>query len=280
MRLVLAAVLLAMLAGGAAGAIQVASVDHPDMVVYNRTYPVNATVENTGDEDERVRLFSALYTPDGSPCGPASGDDYHGTVSMRDVPLDVPAGGTATYPGEGDIPWWHLVNETNDVNQGGTYQVCTFAHDPQGTTAEDRFHDAEAFEVTLRMTNEAPDGSVSVDPEQGTIETVFRFEATASDPEDDPVTYAWDFDDFTAGGAATARGPTATHEFYPEGRYHVELTLSDGWDERVLEVPVDVYPPGELPGEGFGVPGPGLAAALTAGVLASAARRGRRDRRD
>lgn len=274
MRLVLAAVLVALLAGGAAGAVEVASVDHPDLVVYNRTYPANATVRNTGSEDVDVRLFSALYVPDGSPCGPAGGDDYHGVIS-RDVPLTVPAGGTATYPGERDIPWWHSVNATNDVSEGGTYEVCTFAYDPQGTTAEERFHDAEAFNVTLRMTNEAPDGSVSVDPERGTTETVFRFEATASDPEGDPFTYAWDFDDFTASGAATARGPTASHEFYPEGRYHVNLTLDDGWDARTLTVAVDVYPEGELPGDpGLGLPGPGAAAALLVLLGAAAWRRG------
>jgi hypothetical protein len=269
MRLLAALGLVLAVAGPATGAVTVASVDHPDPIVYNRTYPVNATVRNTGDEPVDVRLFSALYEPqEDRPCGPATGDDYHGTISTRDVPLTVPAGGTATYPQERDLPWWHTVNATNNVTEGGTYEVCTFAYDPQGTTAEERFHDTEAFNVTLRMTNEPPRGSISVDPEEGTTETVFRFQATASDPEGDPISHHWDFHDFTAKGAATATGPEATHEFYPEGRYTVTLNLTDGWDTRTLETKVDVYPEGELPG-GTGLPGPGWLGALASAAAAA-----------
>lgn len=265
MRLLLAAGLVALVAGSAAAApVEFVDVDHPDLVVYNRTYGVNATLRNTGDEAVDVRLFSALYEPEeDAPCGPASGDDYHGAIS-RDVPLEVPAGGTASYPGDRPVPWWHRVNASNDVSEGGTYEVCTFAYDPQGTDAEERFEAVSVRNVTLRMTNEAPDGEATAEPEAGTTETVFSFEASASDPEGDPISYRWDFSDFTAEGRATAEGPTATHEFYPPGRYTVNLTLSDGWDQRVVQVEIDVYPEDDPPGPLGGIPGPGAVAGLAA----------------
>lgn len=51
-----------------------------------------------------------------------------------------------------------------------------------------------------------------------------RFNATASyDPDDDPITYAWDF-----GDAGTGDGPTPTHVYATAGTYRPRVTVSDG----------------------------------------------------
>ena len=45
----------------------------------------------------------------------------------------------------------------------------------------------------------------------------------ATDPENDPLTYAWDFGDSTSG-----TGATPTHSYTAAGIYNVCLTVNDG----------------------------------------------------
>jgi hypothetical protein len=52
--------------------------------------------------------------------------------------------------------------------------------------------------------------------------TVMAFVATASDPDHDPLTYAWDF-----GDGATASSSTPTHVYRSEGSFPVALTVAD-----------------------------------------------------
>ncbi len=265
-------ILVLVVPGAGAAEVELVSVEHPDPVVFDHVYPVNATLRNTGSEPVEVSLYTLLYEPDGSPCGSASGSDFHGAISLFRASAEVPPGATVMVPGEDGTPWSHRVNASNHVDQGGTYEVCTFAEDSEGTTADERYLDHEVQRVTLRMTNEAPTGSFTVTPEEGTTETVFRFEATGEDPEGDPVMFRWDLNDHTASGWARAVGAETTHRFYPAGVFTVNLTLSDGWDERVIQKDVVVRPAGEGgPGRLLDVPGSGPAVLMVAGALAAVA---------
>ena len=67
------------------------------------------------------------------------------------------------------------------------------------------------------------------------------FDATATDPDGDPFTYAWEFGD---GGTSTAEDPS--HSYAEGGDYVVTLTVDDGIDQTVVTHTVGVSsPPGE-----------------------------------
>ncbi|MEU2411491.1 PQQ-dependent sugar dehydrogenase [Streptomyces sp. NPDC013099] len=70
----------------------------------------------------------------------------------------------------------------------------------------------------------SPLAQVSADRTSGTSPLTVRFSsAGTSDPDGDPLTYAWKFGD---GGTSTAAGPS--HTYTVNGQYTAELTVSDG----------------------------------------------------
>ena len=82
--------------------------------------------------------------------------------------------------------------------------------------------------------------------------TEYRFDGSgSSDPNQDALTYMWDFGD---GGRDS--GVTTTHVYAAAGTYGVTLTVSDGSAEAIAEGSVEVAPDlngvfsGVLPGEG------------------------------
>jgi len=61
-------------------------------------------------------------------------------------------------------------------------------------------------------------------PYQGIVNTDIQFDGSGSyDPDGDPITYAWDFDDGTTG-----TGATPVHAYAAPGIYDVCLTVNDG----------------------------------------------------
>ncbi|MFC8863320.1 PQQ-dependent sugar dehydrogenase [[Kitasatospora] papulosa] len=70
----------------------------------------------------------------------------------------------------------------------------------------------------------SPLAQASADRTSGTSPLTVRFSsAGTSDPDGDPLTYAWKFGD---GGTSTAAGPS--HTYTANGQYTAELTVSDG----------------------------------------------------
>ncbi|MFC9041423.1 PQQ-dependent sugar dehydrogenase [[Kitasatospora] papulosa] len=70
----------------------------------------------------------------------------------------------------------------------------------------------------------SPLAQASADRTSGTSPLTVRFSsAGTSDPDGDPLTYAWKFGD---GGTSTAAGPS--HTYTADGQYTAELTVSDG----------------------------------------------------
>jgi hypothetical protein len=72
--------------------------------------------------------------------------------------------------------------------------------------------------------NLPPTASFTISPAGQAIAgvTVVAFVATASDPDHDPLTYAWDF-----GDGVTASSSTPTHVYRSEGSFPVALTVAD-----------------------------------------------------
>jgi PKD repeat protein len=76
----------------------------------------------------------------------------------------------------------------------------------------------------------------SATPQSGFAPLSVKFDVTASDEDDDDLTYAWDFGD---GGTSNAEDPT--HTYTTAGTYEAEVTVSDGTDERTRTVTVTVF---------------------------------------
>lgn len=72
--------------------------------------------------------------------------------------------------------------------------------------------------------NVSPAAALAISPQGGVVAgvTVAAFTATASDPDGDDLSYAWQFGDGTS-----ASGPSATHVYQAEGTFPVVLTVRD-----------------------------------------------------
>ena len=90
--------------------------------------------------------------------------------------------------------------------------------------ADERPIPASYFSLPNYNPNRPPTAAFSASPESGYAPLVVDFNASASsDPDDDQLTYNWDFDDGTTG-----TGETIQHTFTNSGTYKVSLTVNDG----------------------------------------------------
>ena len=77
-------------------------------------------------------------------------------------------------------------------------------------------------------------------PQAGFAPLEVDFSVEASDPDDDPLTYAWDFD---GDGDTDSTVEDPTYTYAQAGDYEAEVTVSDGEDETTRTVDVSVFGP-------------------------------------
>ncbi len=106
----------------------------------------------------------------------------------------------------------------------GDDAVCP-ATDQRGETRPKGAHcDIGAYEAESTAGNTAPTANPG-GPYLGALNTAIPFEGSlSSDPENDPLTYAWSFGD----GSATGTSVAPTHAYTAAGIYNVCLTVNDG----------------------------------------------------
>ncbi|SFR67880.1 PQQ-dependent sugar dehydrogenase [Halogeometricum limi] len=93
-----------------------------------------------------------------------------------------------------------------------------------GTNYIDQTGQGSVIRYVYEDENKAPSvDSTSVTPKTGEAPLDVTFEAAASDPEGDELTYTWHFGDGT-----TAQGSTATHTYEQSGSYDAYVEVSDG----------------------------------------------------
>ena len=102
-------------------------------------------------------------------------------------------------------------------NQAGTYQPSVTVTDPQGAS--------DTAQVTVTVTNTAPEAVGTVTPAQPRVSQTVTFDGSGSSDAEDPnsLTYDWDFGD----GSPHATTAIANHEYQTAGLRSVTLTVTD-----------------------------------------------------
>jgi hypothetical protein len=92
--------------------------------------------------------------------------------------------------------------------------------------------------ILAKGSNHPPTARFTLSPSEGYHrQTLFTFNATGStDPDDDPLTYHWDFGDGAAGS-----GAQATHTFVDSGYFTVTLSVSDSRMSSTAQQSVRVH---------------------------------------
>jgi endoglucanase len=128
-------------------------------------------------------------------------------------------------------------SEEHTFPTAGTYTVILTVTDESGLS------DMES--VTIQVvssnpgSNNPPVAALEVSATSGTEPLVVNFDASqSSDPENDPLTYTWDF-----GDGQTASGVTSSHT-YSSGSYSASVTVSDGEYADVATIDIVVEPSG------------------------------------
>jgi hypothetical protein len=148
--------------------------------------------------------------------GSASYDPEDKTLTYSWSLTSRPAGSSATLSG----PASPTPSFTADAM--GTYVVQLIVHDGEQNSA--------AASCTVTSANGPPVANAGQDQTAKVDETVHLNGATSSDPDNDPLTWAWSFMSRPAGSAATLSSPTAMNPTFTvdrKGPYVVQLIVTD-----------------------------------------------------
>ncbi len=177
-----------------------------------------------GNEASRAALGGPVYTGDQFPAG------YRGSFFFADygggfIRRLVPTGGGGWAPQDftldpdsdphTDGHGWYGV----DVEQGpdGSLYFTAFGNGGPGEGA--------LWRIEYSPGNGRPVADIDAAPLAGPAPLTVNFDASGStDPDNDALSYEWDFDD----GSPDGSGATVSHEFAAEGQYTVTLTADDG----------------------------------------------------
>lgn len=167
----------------------------PDPVVHGRKADLGVTVWNTGNKQNDVELTNGTPPPGF-------------TVTFTRTQFLVAAGGKAFVGMNVTVP-------LDQPNGEYSFTVNASSRLDPGSYSEKR--------VDLRVENNPPT-AVVLAQSIGLVFTPILFDGRgSSDPDDDPLEYAWDF-----GDGGTGSGAQANHSFAEAGRYTVTLNVSDG----------------------------------------------------
>ncbi|MGH2824950.1 MAG: ThuA domain-containing protein [Thermoleophilaceae bacterium] len=166
-----------------------------------------------------------------------------GAGGTIEVHVDSPSGpliSTATITPTGGWQRWTSV-EAAITAPGGTHELFfVFKSDAGGGLFNLNWIEFVGKGVSVNAT---PRVSASADPVRGEVPLTVDFAATAADPENDPVTFAWDFGD---GGSAT--GANVSHTYETSGTFTAKVTGTDsGGRSSTDTVQVQVVPLGSPP---------------------------------
>lgn len=152
-----------------------------------------------------------------------------------------PDGDPITYTwdfGDGNSGSGEVANHT--YQSTGTFTVKLTVSDGQAST------DAFAT-IFVSSGNAAPIASFTANPTAGEAPLVVNFDASSSsDPDNDPLTYSWNF-----GDGNTGTGIAPTHTYQTGGVFTATLTVSDGSSSTSSSKVINVSLPNQGPTAAF-----------------------------
>lgn len=256
-----AAPALAQTQPGTGQRVEVVGAEFPPVVLVDRSFYINVTLQNKEAEDHRLTLFATLY--EGSSGTPCEGARAIQSISRFQKSVALAAGERKRIEGEPDH-WAQYINGSR-VTAGGTYEVCVWARlaqCPRDVDLNACFLDYLQLQQVVRIENTPPRPTATAEPTRGNTATRFAFRATAEDREGDEVRYTWDF-----GDGGSGQGAQVTHAFGRAGNYTVTVNATDGFAWNLATLRIEVAPGGASPGGGI----PGFEAALLAVAVLTAA---------
>ena len=162
-----------------------------------------------------------------------------GSGGTIEVHVDSPGGplvSTGTIePTGGWQQWRDFAAPVTDP--GGTHELFFVFRNPTATSGLFNLNWIQFVGKGVSV-NATPRVSATATPVQGEVPLTVDLAATASDPEDDPVTFAWDFGDGTSGA-----GAAVSHTYATSGTFTATVTGTDsGGRSSTASVKVQVVP--------------------------------------
>jgi PKD repeat protein len=165
-----------------------------------------------------------------NPATPKPGETVTLTASASD-----PQGSTLSYA-------WDFGDGTRATGNSVTHSYPAEGAMPLSVQATNRAGISATARTTLDVVAIAPSQPTVVLSDTAPYPTrAVTFTATATDPQNSPLTYIWDF-----GDGGTALGAVQTHAFAAEGSFNVTSAVVDGFrkaSSRIVIVPVVARPP-------------------------------------
>ncbi|HEX3018749.1 MAG TPA: PKD domain-containing protein, partial [Chitinispirillaceae bacterium] len=185
-------------------------------------YTATLTVEDGNGNSDSKSVLITVTQPQRPPVA-----SFTATPSSGDAPLDVEFDGTASSDPDGDpLSFaWNFGDEKTGTGSTVSHVYSTPGNYTATLTVDDGNgnSDSKSVLITVTQPQRPPVASFTATPSSGDAPLNVEFDRTASsDPDSDPLSFAWDF-----GDGNTGTGSTVLHVYSTPGTYTVILTVED-----------------------------------------------------
>lgn len=222
---------------GSAAALSGTTLANPTFVADRRGTYVAQLIVNDGlvnSPSDTVVITTANRAPVANAGPDQTGIDAGTVVNLNGSGSSDPDGDTLTYSwafvqrpsgSASSLTGSNTATPSFTPDRGGLYRVQLVVNDGLTSSAADT--------VDITVNNRAPVANAGPDQTNVVVGTTANLNgAASSDPDGNPLTYAWSFTSRPTGSSATLSAPTsATPSFVPDlpGTYELQLVVNDGF---------------------------------------------------